>query len=82
MVARDEDKILVTGSIAGFILGAFNTVCNGTRAMIDNVTEAQRNEIKDSKDVTLTTLMPGATDTEFLKRRHARYSGRPGSAEG
>jgi NAD(P)-dependent dehydrogenase (short-subunit alcohol dehydrogenase family) len=68
MVARDDGKILVTGSIAGYIPGAFNAVYNGTKAMIDNVTEALRNEIKDVKGVTLTTLMPGATDTEFFAR--------------
>lgn len=68
MVARDDGRILVTGSIAGYIPGAFNAVYNGTKALIDNVTEALRNEIKDAKGVTLTTLMPGATDTEFFAR--------------
>lgn len=68
MVGRDDGKILVTGSIAGYIPGAFNAVYNGTKAFIDNFTEALRNEIKDSKGVTLTTLMPGATDTEFFDR--------------
>jgi len=68
MVARDDGKILVTGSIAGYIPGAFNAVYNGTKAFIDNWTEALRNEIKDSKGVTVTTLMPGATDTEFFDR--------------
>lgn len=68
MVARDEGKVLVTGSIAGYIPGAFNAVYNGTKALIDNVTAALRNEIKDAKGVTLTTLMPGATDTEFFAR--------------
>ena len=68
MVRRNDGRILVTGSIAGYIPGAFNAVYNGTKAMIDNVTEAIRNEIKDAKGVTLTTLMPGATDTEFFAR--------------
>lgn len=68
MVARGEGKVLVTGSIAGFIPGAFNAVYNGTKALIDNVTEALRNELKDVKGVTLTTLLPGATDTEFFER--------------
>ena len=68
MVRQNDGRILVTGSIAGYIPGAFNAVYNGTKAMIDNVTEAIRNEIKDAKGVTLTTLMPGATDTEFFAR--------------
>jgi len=68
MVARDDGKILVTGSIAGFIPGSFQAVYNGTKAFIDNFTDALRNEIKDSKGVTLTTLMPGPVETEFFER--------------
>jgi uncharacterized protein len=68
MVARNDGKVLVTGSIAGFIPGAFNAVYNGTKAFIDNFTEALRNEIKESDGVTLTTLMPGPTETEFFER--------------
>lgn len=68
MVARGEGKVLVTGSIAGFIPGSFNAVYNATKAFVDNFTEALRNELKDVEGVTLTTLMPGATDTEFFAR--------------
>lgn len=68
MVARNEGKVLVTGSIAGFIPGAFHAVYNGTKAFIDNFVDAIRNEIKDSDGVTITNLMPGATDTEFFER--------------
>jgi len=68
MVARDEGKVLITGSIAGFIPGAFHAVYNGTKAFIDSFADAIRNEIKDSKGVIVTTLMPGATDTEFFER--------------
>lgn len=67
MVARDAGKILVTGSIAGYMPGTFNAVYNGTKAFIDNFTDALRNELKDSK-VTITTLMPGPTETEFFDR--------------
>lgn len=68
MVARGDGKILVTGSIAGYIPGSFNAIYNATKAFIDNFSEALRNEIKDVKGVTLTTLMPGPTDTEFFAR--------------
>jgi len=68
MVARGEGKVLVTGSIAGYIPGAFNAIYNATKAFIDNFTEALRNELKDVEGVSLTTLMPGATDTEFFAR--------------
>jgi len=68
MVARDNGKVLVTGSVAGYIPGAFQAVYNGTKAFVDSFTEALRNEIKDSKGVTLTTLMPGPVETEFFAR--------------
>ncbi len=68
MVARDAGKVLVTGSIAGFIPGTFNAVYNGTKAFVDNFTDAIRNEIKHAKGVTLTTLLPGPVETEFFDR--------------
>jgi len=68
MIARGEGKVLVTGSIAGYVPGAFNAVYNASKAFIDNFTDALRNELKDEKGVTLTTLMPGATETEFFAR--------------
>ncbi len=67
MTARNDGRVLVTGSIAGYIPGAFNAVYNATKAFIDNFTDALRNELQDSA-VTLTTLLPGATDTEFFER--------------
>lgn len=60
-------RILITGSIAGFIPGSFQAVYSGTKAFIDSFALALRNELKDS-GVTVTCLMPGATDTEFFAR--------------
>jgi uncharacterized protein len=68
MIARNDGKVLVTGSVAGYIPGAFQAVYNGTKSFIDSFTEALRNEIKESDGVTLTTLMPGPVDTEFFDR--------------
>lgn len=68
MVARDDGKVLVTGSIAGFLPGSFMAVYNGSKAFLDSFTDGLRNEIKDAKGVTITTLMPGATDTEVFDR--------------
>jgi uncharacterized protein len=67
MRARNQGRILITGSIAGFMPGAFAAVYNGTKAFIDSFSFAIRNELKDT-DVTVTCLMPGATDTEFFER--------------
>lgn len=68
MVARNEGKVLVTGSIAGFIPGSFQAVYNGTKAFVDSFADALRNEIKDADGVTITTLMPGPVETEFFAR--------------
>jgi short-subunit dehydrogenase len=67
MRARGRGRILFTGSIAGFMPGSFNAVYNGTKAFIDSFSFALRNELKDS-GVTVTCLMPGATETEFFAR--------------
>lgn len=68
MVARDDGKVLVTGSIAGFIPGSFQAVYNGTKAFVDSFADAIRNEIKETKGVTVTTLIPGPVETEFFDR--------------
>ena len=67
MRAKGEGKILITGSIAGFMPGSFQAVYNGTKAFIDSFSFALRNELKDT-GVTVTCLMPGATETEFFER--------------
>lgn len=67
MRQRGEGRILITGSIAGFMPGAFQAVYNGTKAFLDSFSFALRNELKDS-GVTVTCLMPGPTDTEFFER--------------
>jgi uncharacterized protein len=67
MVARGEGRILITGSIAGHIPGAFQAVYNGSKAFIDSFADALGNELKDS-GVTVTCLKPGATDTMFFER--------------
>lgn len=67
MVERGYGRILITGSIAGFMPGAFQAVYNGTKAFVDSFAEALRNELKDT-GVTVSCLMPGATDTDFFVR--------------
>jgi short-subunit dehydrogenase len=67
MKSRSSGKILITGSIAGFMPGTFNAVYNGTKAFINSFSFALRAELKGS-GVTVTCLMPGATETEFFER--------------
>jgi short-subunit dehydrogenase len=64
---RQRGRILITGSIAGFMPGTFQAVYNGTKAFIDSFSFALRAELKGS-GVTVTCLMPGATETEFFER--------------
>jgi short-subunit dehydrogenase len=67
MRAARNGRILITGSIAGFMPGTYQAVYNGTKAFIDSFSFALRAELKDT-GVTVTCLMPGATDTEFFAR--------------
>ena len=67
MVARGEGRILMTGSIAGHIAGAFQAVYNGTKAFVDSFSDALGNELKET-EVTVTCLKPGATETAFFER--------------
>ncbi|WP_294390994.1 SDR family NAD(P)-dependent oxidoreductase [uncultured Sphingomonas sp.] len=67
MKGRGEGRILITGSIAGLMPGSFQAVYNGTKAYLDSFSYALREELKDS-GVTVTVLMPGATETEFFDR--------------
>lgn len=69
MVSRGEGKILITGSIAGHLAGAFQAVYNGTKAFVDSFSAALNNELKGT-GVTVTCLKPGATETEFFERAH------------
>jgi uncharacterized protein len=64
---RGRGRILITGSIAGTMPGSYQAVYNGTKAFLDSFSLAFRNELKDT-GVTVTCLMPGATDTEFFER--------------
>jgi short-subunit dehydrogenase len=67
MSRRGEGRILITGSIAGFVPGSYHAVYNATKAFIDSFSYALREELKDS-GVTVTCLMPGPTETAFFER--------------
>lgn len=67
MVQRDAGRILVTGSIAGDLPGAFQLIYNSTKAFIDDFCVGLANELKDG-NVVVSCLLPGATETEFFDR--------------
>jgi uncharacterized protein len=67
MRERGSGRILITGSIAGLMPGTFQAVYNGSKAFLDSFSVALSNELKDT-GVTVTCLMPGATETDFFDR--------------
>jgi uncharacterized protein len=67
MKRRGSGRILITGSVAGFIPGAYQAVYNASKAFLDSFSFALRAELEES-GITVTCLMPGATETEFFER--------------
>src|SRR3954447_15729306 len=67
MRTRGQGRILITGSIAGFLPGTYQAVYNATKAFLDSFSFALRHELKDT-GVSVTCLMPGATETDFFER--------------
>ncbi|HEY6434203.1 MAG TPA: SDR family NAD(P)-dependent oxidoreductase [Acetobacteraceae bacterium] len=67
MRSAGAGRILITGSIAGFMPGTYQAVYNGTKAFLDSFSFALRHELAGS-GVTVTCLMPGATETDFFER--------------
>jgi short-subunit dehydrogenase len=67
MLKRNCGRILITGSIAGYLPGSFQAVYNGTKAFLNSFSFALRNELKDT-EITVTCLMPGETETNFFER--------------
>ncbi len=69
LVQSGEGRILVTSSIASLSPGPFNAVYHASKAFVQSFTEAIREELRGC-GVTITALMPGATETEFFARAH------------
>jgi short-subunit dehydrogenase len=67
MVDRNEGRVLFTSSIASTMPGSFQAVYNASKSFVQSFALALRNELKET-NVTITSLMPGPTDTEFFER--------------
>jgi uncharacterized protein len=67
MIDRGEGRILFTSSIASTMPGSFQAVYNASKSFVQSFALAIRNELKDS-GITITSLMPGPTETEFFER--------------
>ena len=58
MKERGNGRVLITGSIAGFMPGTYQAVYNASKAYLDSISFAIRHELKGS-GVTVSCLMPG-----------------------
>jgi short-subunit dehydrogenase len=67
MTARDEGRVLITSSIASTMPGSFQAVYNASKSFLQSFAEALQEELRDSA-VTVTSLMPGPTETDFFRR--------------
>lgn len=67
MVERGEGKVLQLASIASYQPTPLLTVYSASKAFVLSFTDAMINELKDT-GVTMTALIPGATDTDFFRK--------------
>lgn len=67
MVARGRGRLLFTSSVEALTPGPLQAVYAASKAFVSSFAEALREELKDS-GVTVTSLLPGATDTNFFAR--------------
>ena len=67
MVQRGAGRVLFTSSIASTMPGTYNAIYNASKAFVQSFSQAIRSELKDT-GVTITALMPGATETNFFHR--------------
>src|SRR4051812_27211089 len=67
MQRRNHGRVLITGSIAGYLPGPYQAVYHGTKAFVDSFAVALRNELKET-EITITCLEPGPTETDFFAR--------------
>lgn len=66
MVARNSGKILNTASTAAFMPGPLQAMYFASKVYVQYLGNAIAEELSDT-NITVTTLMPGATETEFAK---------------
>lgn len=66
MVSRNEGKILNVSSTASLMGGPLQAVYFATKAFVTSFSNAIDEELHD-KNITVSALLPGATETEFAK---------------
>lgn len=71
MVEQGHGRVLFTSSIAATAPGPFLSVYNASKAFVQSFAQALREELRGT-GVTVTSLLPGPTDTEFFTRARMR----------
>jgi short-subunit dehydrogenase len=67
MVRQRAGRILFTSSIAAGLPGAYQATYNASKAFVNSFALALRTELREH-DVSVTSLLPGPTDTTFFTR--------------
>jgi len=67
MAARGSGKVLYTSSIVAQMPGSHQTMYNASKSFVQSFAEALHDEMRGT-GVTVTSLMPGPTDTNFFRR--------------
>jgi len=67
MVMQGHGRILITSSLAAIMPIPYQTVYAATKAFLLSFAQGLRSELQDT-GVTVTALMPGATETNFFHR--------------
>ncbi len=66
MIKRNDGKILNTSSTASFMPGPLQALYFASKSYVTFLSNAVAEELSDT-NITVTNLMPGATETEFAK---------------
>lgn len=67
MLAVGQGRILFTSSVAAFMPGPYESVYSASKAFVQSFAEALHEENKN-KGITITSLQPGPTETNFFHR--------------
>lgn len=67
MAQRDRGRVLFTSSLVATMPGSHQTMYNASKSFIQSFAEGLHDEFTGT-GVTVTALMPGATDTDFFRR--------------
>jgi uncharacterized protein len=80
MAARGEGRVLFTSSIASTMPGSYQAIYNASKSFVQSFAEALQQELVDT-GITVTSLMPGPTETEFFERAGMADNTRIGQAK-